>query len=61
MVDDAEDELDLDRTECRLSWYQMSKLDHQLVNIRHIQHHSGQVIDRVRAAADVGIPWMAAR
>src|ERR1043166_7936937 len=35
MVDDAVDSLDLDRTESGFSWYQMSKLEHQLVNIRH--------------------------
>ncbi len=61
MVDDAVDALDLDRTECGFSWYSMSKLEHQFVNIRHIQHHGAQLIDRVRAAADVGIPWVAAR
>ena len=61
MVDNAVEALDLDRTECGFSWYRMSKLEHQFVNIRHIQHHGGQLIDRVRAAADVGIPWVAAR
>lgn len=62
MVDDAVDALDLDRTECGFSWYRtMSKLEHQFVNIRHIQHHSGQLIDRVRSVADVGIPWVSSR
>jgi hypothetical protein len=62
MVDDAVDALDLDRTECGFSWYHtMSKLEHQFVNIRHIQHHSGQLIDRIRSAADTGIPWVSAR
>ncbi len=54
MVDDAVDALDLDRTESGFSWYRMSKLEHQLVNIRHIQHHGAQLIDRVRSAADIG-------
>jgi hypothetical protein len=61
IVDDALDALDFDRTESGFSWYPMSKLEHQLVNIRHIQHHGAQLIDRVRSAADVGIPWVAAR
>lgn len=60
MVDEAVDALDLDRADCGFSWYSMSKLEHQLVNIRHIQHHAGQLIDRVRSAADVGIGWVAA-
>ena len=61
MVDDAVDALDLDCTESGFSWYRMSKLEHQFVNIRHIQHHAAQLIDRVRSAADVGIRWVAAR
>ena len=61
MIDDAVDVLDLDGTESGFSWYRMSKLEHQFVNIRHIQHHAAQLIDRVRSAADVGIRWVAAR
>jgi hypothetical protein len=26
----------------------MPKLDHQLMNVRHIQHHVGQLDDRLR-------------
>ena len=61
MIDDAVDASDLDRTESGFSWYRMSKLEHQFVSIRHIQHHAGQLIDRVRSAADIGIGWVAAR
>ncbi len=61
MVDDAVDALDLDCAESGFTWYRMSKLEHQFVNIRHIQHHGAQLIDRVRSAADVGIGWVAAR
>jgi hypothetical protein len=61
IVDHAVDALDLDRADCGFSWYRMSKLEHQFVNIRHIQHHGAQLIDRVRSAADVGIGWVAAR
>jgi hypothetical protein len=61
-IDDTVDALNLDRTECGFSWYgQMSKLEHQFVNIRHIQHHSGQLIDRLRSAANIGIPWVSSR
>jgi len=61
MIDDAVDALDLDGTESGFSWYRMFKLEHQFVNIRHIQHHAGQLIDRVRSTAAVGISWVAAR
>jgi hypothetical protein len=61
LVDDAVDALDLDRAESGFHWYRMSKLEHQFVNIRHIQHHAAQLIDRVRSAADVGVRWVGAR
>jgi hypothetical protein len=61
LVDDAVDALDLDSAESGFSWYRMSKLEHQLVNIRHIQHHGGQLADRLRSAADIGIGWVGGR
>ncbi|MEZ5294576.1 MAG: DinB family protein [Vicinamibacterales bacterium] len=60
MVDGAVDSLDLDSPESGFWWYPMSKLEHQIVNIRHVQHHGAQLADRVRAAADVGIRWVSA-
>ena len=36
MVDDAVDAIDLDDPESGFSWYKVSKLEHQLINIRHI-------------------------
>ena len=58
IVDDAVDALDLDSAESGFSWYRMSKLEHQLVNLRHIQHHGAQLADRLRSAADIGIRWV---
>jgi DinB superfamily len=58
MVDDAVDALDLNDPSSGFSWYKVSKLEHQLINIRHIQHHSGQLADRLRAAANVGVKWV---
>ena len=55
------DALDLNSTESGFSWYRMSKLEHQLVNIRHIQHHGAQLADRLRSAADIGISWVGGR
>ncbi len=57
-VDSAVDLLDLESPESGFSWYTMSKLEHQLVNIRHVQHHSAQLADRLRSAADIGIKWV---
>ena len=60
MVDDAVDALDVLGRESGFSWYPIPKLDHQLVNIRHIQHGAAQLADRLRAAADAGIDWVGA-
>lgn len=60
MVDARVDALDLGRTHSGFPWYRMSKLEHQLVNLRHLQHHAAQLADRLRAAADVGVRWVGA-
>jgi hypothetical protein len=61
LVDTAVDGLDLESPQSGFHWYKMSKLEHQLVNIRHIQHHAAQLADRLRAAADIGVKWVGAR
>jgi len=60
MVDDAIDALDLHSPESGFSWYRVSKLEHQIINIRHIQHGAAQLADRLRSAAGVGIDWVGA-
>ena len=57
MVDDALAEMDLLSPECGFHWYKVSKLEHQIVNIRHIQHGAAQLADRIRAALDEGTRW----
>ena len=58
MIDDAVDQLDLKSPQSGFSWYRMSKLEHQFVNLRHIQHRAAQLADRLRSAAGVGIKWV---
>lgn len=43
MIDEGVDRLDLDSEESGFPWYDMPKLDHQIVNIRHIQQHVGEI------------------
>jgi len=57
MIDAAVDRLDLGAPDCGFPWYKMSKLEHQFVNLRHIQHHTGQLAERVRQATGHGIDW----
>ena len=54
------DQLDLMAPECGFWWYKISKLEHQIVNIRHLQHHAAQLADRLRNAADIGVDWVGA-
>ena len=58
LVDEAVDALDLDSAESGFHWYAMPKLEHQLVNLRHMQHHTAQLADRLRSAAGVGVRWV---
>jgi hypothetical protein len=61
MVDRAVDALDLQSSESGFSWYKISKLEHQILNIRHIEHHMAQLADRLRATTGIGIKWVGAR
>lgn len=61
MVNSAVDEMDVLTAESGFHWYPIPKLEHQIVNIRHIQHGAAQLADRLRAAADVGVDWAGAR
>ncbi len=61
MVDDAVDAIDVLSPTSGFSWYKLSKLEHQIINIRHIQHGAAQIADRVRALANVGVDWVGAR
>jgi hypothetical protein len=49
--------MDLDGP-CGFHWYDTNKLEHQLINIRHVQHHAAQLADRLRNVLDKGIPWV---
>lgn len=61
MVDGAVETLDFGRRNSGFHWYPIPKLEHQIVNVRHVQHHAAQLADRVRAAAGVGVRWAGSR
>lgn len=60
-VDDAVDALDLNDPHSGFSWYKVPKMEHQIINIRHIQYHQAQLADRLRAATGAGVGWADAR
>lgn len=57
-IDTAVDRLDLTAPTSGFSWYQMPKLEHQLLNLRHLHHHTGQLADRLRQVTGRGIRWV---
>lgn len=61
LVDAAVDALDLHSPTSGFSWWPVTKLEHQLVNLRHLGHHVGQLADRVRSSAGLGTRWVGAR
>lgn len=58
MVDERVAGLDLTASKCGFYWYRMSTLEHQLVNLRHIQHHSAILSYRIRQASRIAIGWV---
>jgi hypothetical protein len=58
MIDAGIDKLDLSAPQCGFPWYKMPTLEHQLVNIRHIQHHAAMLAARLRSLADISIDWV---
>ena len=61
MVDGAVDALDLLSPSSGFYWYPIPKLEHQLVNLRHVQHHMAQLADRLRNEAGLGTRWVSSR
>lgn len=58
MVDKWCDALDLHNPDSGFLNYKMPKLEHQIVNIRHIEHHMAQLADRLRSSAHKGVKWV---
>ena len=38
-------------------WYPYSRLELHINNIRHLQHHTAQIIERLKAKGIKGFPW----
>lgn len=60
-IDDWVDAIDVLSRDSGFSWYPISKLEHQMVNLRHIQHGAAQLADRIRAHAGIGVDWAGSR
>ena len=58
MIDRGVDALDLSAPQCGFPWYNMPKLEHQILNIRHIQNHAAALATRLRRTAGISIDWV---
>ena len=58
LIDPTVDVLDLTSSDCGFSWYQVPKLQHQIMNIRHLQHHTSILATKLRAATGQPINWI---
>lgn len=58
MVDEAIDSFDLLEPQSGFPWYSCTKLEHQIISIRHLQHHTAQLGDRLRQAGGSGLSWL---
>jgi hypothetical protein len=48
--------LDLEATS-GFYWLPFSKLELQFYTLRHLAHHTGQLAERLRSQANIGLPW----
>jgi hypothetical protein len=58
VVEDKVPTLDLEAAS-GFGWLPFNKLELQFYNIRHTQHHTGQLSERLRNSADIGLGWAA--
>jgi hypothetical protein len=61
IVDDVVDALDFLSPDNGFSWYKAPRLEHRIIEIRHIQHGAAQPANRLRLMMDVAIDWVDAR
>ncbi|GIV02081.1 MAG: hypothetical protein KatS3mg015_0911 [Fimbriimonadales bacterium] len=57
-VDEWLERMDLDSPESGFHWYRLPKLDHQILNVRHLQGHVGQ-LQEILYARGVDLDWVA--
>jgi len=53
------DERALER--CGFWWYELNVGEFVLNNLRHLQHHTGQLVLLLRRRADIGVDWLGTR
>jgi len=57
VVDEKVPSLDL-ASESGFEWLKCDKLELQIYNIRHLQHHTGELMERLGSRASVEVDWV---
>ena len=58
-IDATIDSLDLATPDSGFHWYRIPKLDHEMLSIRHIMAHAGQMDAILRTQGLAGVDWHA--
>jgi hypothetical protein len=58
-VDEKTAILDVDAAASGFPWLPFGKLELQIYNIRHIQQHAGELMERLGARAGIDVDWVA--
>ena len=59
MIDEEVGKLDLTAREAGFYWYKMTKVEHQIMNVRHVQHHVSHLVARLKSAGAENVQWVA--
>lgn len=49
--------VEIEREDSGFYWYEIPKLDHQILNIKHLENHNGEMTDRLLEAG-IDIDWI---
>lgn len=58
-IDSTIDSLDLATSDSGFHWYKIPKLDHEILSVRHIMAHAGQLDAILRTQGLTGVDWHA--
>ena len=56
-AEDSIRDLDMD-AESGFPWLPFGPVERLAYNLRHLQHHTGQLGERIRRATGNGVPWL---
>ena len=58
LVDATLAKVDLSAEKCGFGWYDMPKLEHEILSIRHLQHHTSRLGGFLRLGTGKGVDWV---